>query len=66
MPEVDGIEFITQLRGERVRDKIKAISLSGYTGNVQRTAALSSGFDRYLNKPVEPQELVTAIAELGT
>ncbi|BDI15555.1 hypothetical protein ANSO36C_13570 [Nostoc cf. commune SO-36] len=42
----------------------KAIALTAYAGEINQQQALESGFQKHLSKPVEPEELVKAIATL--
>ena len=39
------------------------IALSGYGQHSDRGRALRAGFDRYLIKPADPEELMTMIAD---
>ncbi|MBD2108620.1 GAF domain-containing protein [Nodosilinea sp. FACHB-13] len=42
----------------------KAIALTAYAGEINQQKALAVGFQRHFSKPVEPAELVAAIASL--
>ena len=44
---------------------LPALALSAYARNEDRDRALAAGFDHYLAKPVEPTELVRAVARLA-
>jgi len=59
-----GCMLIRQIRTSQVEQirKIPAIALTAYARD--RRQALRAGFQRHLAKPVEPSELVTAIANL--
>ena len=64
MPEEDGYSFIKKLRAlppER-GGTIPAVALTAYVGIKERTQVLSNGFQMYVPKPVEPNELIEAIA----
>ena len=67
MPEEDGYSLIQQLRlveaqkGER---QIPAIALTAYARKKDSDRAIEAGFQRHITKPVEPAELVDAIAKL--
>jgi CheY-like chemotaxis protein len=66
MPEMDGVEFITRVRSSpnpAVRN-LPAAALTAFARAVDRTRALRSGFEMHLAKPVDPGELVAAIATL--
>lgn len=65
MPEVDGYDFIQRLRAlaEPRGDRIPVIALTAYASLQDRNRALELGFDRHLTKPIDPLELVRAIAK---
>ncbi|MCA1991593.1 MAG: PAS domain-containing protein, partial [Coleofasciculus sp. S288] len=74
MPHVDGYMLMQQVR-ERFpqhgrpspalsQAMPKAIALTAYAGEFNQQQALAAGFERHLSKPVEPNELVRAIATL--
>ena len=64
MPDRDGYELLRQLRAlETERGKtIPAIALTAYASDEERMRALAAGFQMHLPKPVEPSELITAVA----
>jgi PAS domain S-box-containing protein len=66
MPKADGYTLLEQVRlWEAQRGKhIPAIALTGYARDEDRTQALAASFQMHLSKPVEPSELVQAIASL--
>ncbi|MFS0516552.1 PAS domain S-box protein [Nostoc sp. UIC 10607] len=66
MPEVDGCMFMRQLRmlSPEQGGQIRAIALTAYAGEMNAKQVLAAGFQKHLAKPVEPAELVDAIANL--
>ncbi|MFN6487054.1 MULTISPECIES: PAS domain S-box protein [unclassified Nostoc] len=66
MPEMDGYTLIRQLRTwpKEQGGQIKAIALTAYAGESDQKQALEAGFQRHLSKPIDPEELVEAIASL--
>jgi PAS domain S-box-containing protein len=67
MPVHDGYELITKVRaleGEGM-PRIPAIAITAYARKEDRERALSAGFQDYLPKPVEPQELIAILARLA-
>jgi PAS domain S-box-containing protein len=64
MPGQDGYSFMRELRErERARGThVPAIALTAYGRAEDRAKALESGFDVHLRKPVERQDLISAIA----
>lgn len=66
MPGMDGYELIRQVR-ELSPDRgglVPAIALTAYAGETDLERALSAGFNRHISKPVEPDQIVDAIATL--
>jgi CheY-like chemotaxis protein len=66
MPGTDGLELIRRIRQTLPRpvSLIPAVALTAYARAEDRLAALASGFQMHLAKPVNPSELVTVIASL--
>jgi PAS domain S-box-containing protein len=67
LPLMDGFEFIGQvrnLRDSRLRHT-PAAALTAYARSEDRVKALQSGFQMHLAKPVDPAELVAAVAALA-
>ncbi|MFH7027987.1 MAG: PAS domain-containing protein [Heteroscytonema crispum UTEX LB 1556] len=66
MPEMDGYSLIRQIRimSPQQGGKIPAIALTAYAGDSDREKVLAAGFQKHLPKPVEPDELIEAIADL--
>ncbi|HXG65548.1 MAG TPA: ATP-binding protein [Blastocatellia bacterium] len=66
MPEEDGYALIRKVRAlppERGGD-VPAVALTAMTRVEDRARALSAGFQMFVPKPVEPAELLQAIADL--
>ena len=66
MPEEDGYTLINRCRefGTKAGRQIPAVALTAYVRVEDRARALSAGFNMFVPKPVEPAELITAIANL--
>ena len=67
MPGDDGYAFIQRVRQLTPGDggSIPAIALTAYAREEDRRRALSCGYQAHLTKPVEPTQLVSAVAELA-
>jgi PAS domain S-box-containing protein len=67
MPEEDGYTLIRELRNlePEIGGQIPAIALTACTTQQDSTRALESGFEMYVTKPVEPANLIDAIAKLA-
>jgi signal transduction histidine kinase/ActR/RegA family two-component response regulator len=67
MPRVDGFQLLERIRshGEpRVR-RVPVAALTAYARSDDRVKALRAGFDIHLAKPIDPAELVAAVAALA-
>lgn len=63
MPEMDGYQFIRQVREQG--DWTPAVAITAYARSEDRTRALAAGFQGHLAKPIEPTELVATVACLA-
>ena len=68
MPEMDGYMLMRQVRSLEPEQggTIPAIALTAYAGEMDQQQAIAVGFQQHISKPVDPEELVKAIALLGT
>jgi PAS domain S-box-containing protein len=66
MPDMDGYEFARQLRARPAAQggHIPALAVSAFPRSEDRELALRSGYQAHIAKPVQPADLVKAIAEL--
>ncbi|HEY9671756.1 MAG TPA: PAS domain S-box protein, partial [Waterburya sp.] len=64
MPDMDGYMLMRLLRTlpPSQGGKIPAIALTAYAGEYNQKQALTAGFQQHIAKPVDPDELVRAIA----
>jgi CheY-like chemotaxis protein len=66
MPEKDGLEMMRELRARADQvGKTPAIALTAFSRSEDRTRAMLAGYQVHLAKPVEPQELLAAVANLA-
>ncbi|VXD20115.1 putative Histidine kinase [Planktothrix serta PCC 8927] len=68
MPSMDGYMLMHKIRQRPLEagGQIPAIALTAYTGEFNQQRALAAGFQQHLSKPIEPEDLVKAIAQLLT
>jgi len=66
MPEQDGFELIELIRqrGPERGGNIPAVALTAYARAEDRVRALTAGFQLYVPKPVDANELVAVVANL--
>jgi signal transduction histidine kinase/DNA-binding response OmpR family regulator len=67
MPGVDGYAFIGEVRRREADSggRLPAIALTAYAGVEDRRRAISAGFETHLAKPLDPAEMVAAVAKLA-
>ncbi|MBD1824091.1 response regulator [Cyanobacteria bacterium FACHB-DQ100] len=61
MPEMDGYQLLRSLKPEQ---RVPAIALSAFAGEMAQQQAIAAGFARHVAKPVEPDHLVMVAAAL--
>jgi DNA-binding response OmpR family regulator len=61
MPEINGLEFIRQIRSSGFFKDVPLIMLSGNEGSSDKIKCLKAGADDYLIKPLNPEELEARI-----
>ena len=66
MPQEDGYALIRKVRANESNpaDPIPAVALTAYAREEDYQRAIEAGFQRHIPKPVEPNELVAAVAQL--
>jgi CheY-like chemotaxis protein len=64
MPEMDGFELLARVRalGPNEGGNVPAIALTAFARSEDRLRTLAAGFTDHIAKPVEPPELVAAVA----
>ena len=67
MPDEDGYSLIHRVRAAEAgrAETTPALALTGYARSVDRTKALSAGYQMHMAKPVDPLELTAAVATLS-
>lgn len=65
MPGEDGYSLIGKMREMETLNHIPAVALTAYVRVEDRARALSAGFNMFVPKPIEPHELIAAIANLA-
>ena len=65
MPGEDGYHLIEQVRALELVPGIPAIAITAYAKEEDKQRALAAGYQRYLSKPVELGEFISAVAELA-
>ncbi|BDI15285.1 hypothetical protein ANSO36C_10870 [Nostoc cf. commune SO-36] len=66
MPKTDGYMLMREVRSRSPGQggDVPAIALTAYAGEMNQQQALAAGFQMHISKPVDPDALVKAIADL--
>ena len=67
MPDEDGYRFLEELRRfeqEQALPAIPAVAVTAFARLEDRERALAAGFSEHLPKPVDPEKLITVLAQL--
>ncbi|MFN6530200.1 PAS domain S-box protein [Nostoc sp. ChiSLP03a] len=66
MPKTDGYMLMREVRSRSPEQggNVPAIALTAYAGEMNQQQALAAGFQMHISKPVDPDVLVQAIADL--
>ncbi len=66
MPHLNGIELSRMIRGQPWGRRLRLIALTGMGQPEDHARSRAAGFDQHLTKPVDPEELASAIDTNGT
>ena len=61
MPDVDGLQLLRMIRERDQGGRLPVLALSAFPAGAGSSA---DGFDRYLTKPIDPGDLVDAVAKM--
>ncbi|WP_442936946.1 PAS domain S-box protein [Nostoc sp.] len=66
MPKTDGYMLMREVRARSPQQggQVPAIALTAYAGEMNQQQAIAAGFQMHISKPVDPDVLVKAIADL--
>ncbi|WP_374710876.1 response regulator [Variovorax paradoxus] len=64
MPEMDGYQFIAEVRRRPATRELPSIAMSGFGRRADARRALEAGFNAHLPKPASLDELKAAIGRL--
>ncbi len=65
MPDVDGYDLIRNIHALPYGLLRKAIAITGFSRDADRERALAAGYDIFLTKPVEVEQLISLVAEIN-
>ena len=62
LPDMDGIEALTRLRADPATAAIPVVAVTAQAMKGDRERFVAAGFDAYLSKPIDLDELLDAVA----
>jgi CheY-like chemotaxis protein len=62
MPDMDGYELLRPVRSWDAKNS--AVAVTAFAGSENRVRALQADYNMHVAKPIEPQELIKAVAAL--
>jgi signal transduction histidine kinase len=62
MPDMDGYQLLRRVRS--LDAKITAVAVTAFADSEDRVRALQAGYNMHVAKPIEPEELIKAVAAL--
>jgi len=65
MPGEDGYQLIQNVRNLNLIPELPAIAITAYAKEEDKQRALAAGYHRYMSKPIELGEFISAVAELA-
>ena len=64
MPHIDGYEFVRKMREFDSLRQTPTIALTAFARLEDKQKALAAGFQMHLTKPIQPSELIVAVANI--
>lgn len=61
LPDVDGTEVLRMLRSSEIGSSIKVIAITSHAMPGDRERILIRGYDGYIEKPIDPDEVISQI-----
>ncbi len=65
LPDVEGIEFVRQVRAQRRFDRVKLMMVTTETETAQVASAIQAGANEYIMKPFSKQAIAEKLLLLG-
>ncbi len=65
LPDVEGIEFVRQVRAQRKFDRVKLMMVTTETETAQVASAIRAGANEYIMKPFSKQAVAEKLVLMG-
>jgi two-component system, cell cycle response regulator DivK len=64
LPDIDGTEVLRKIRSSEIGNSIPIIAMTSYAMSGDREKLLSAGCDGYIEKPIDPERVISQIRRL--
>jgi CheY-like chemotaxis protein len=64
LPDIEGTEVLRKIRGSEIGTSIPVIAMTAYAMSGDRERLLSVGCDGYIEKPIDPEHVISQIRRL--
>ncbi len=64
LPDIEGTEVLRKIRGSEIGNTIPVIAMTSYAMSGDREKLLSAGCDGYIEKPIDPERIISQIRRL--
>ena len=64
LPDIEGTEVLRKIRSSEIGNSIPVIAMTSYAMSGDREKLLSAGCDGYIEKPIDPERVISQIRRL--
>ncbi len=64
LPDIEGTEVLRKIRSSEIGNSIPVIAMTSYAMSGDRERLLSAGCDGYIEKPIDPERVISQIRQL--
>jgi two-component system cell cycle response regulator DivK len=64
LPDIEGTEVLRKIRSSEIGNSIPIIAMTSYAMSGDREKLLSAGCDGYIEKPIDPERVISQIRHL--
>jgi CheY-like chemotaxis protein len=64
LPDIEGTEVLRKIRSSEIGNSIPVIAMTSYAMSGDRERLLSAGCDGYIEKPIDPERVISQIRHL--
>ncbi len=64
LPDMDGLEVLQMIRSSKINENIPVIAMTSFAMAGDRQKMMNKGFNGYLEKPIEPENVINQIKKI--